>query len=216
MEIKEKFFHTLMPYGYGTREEELEEELWKLECILKCGYILPYKDISKLYPNTLRHKLANNNGDDKISICRHAFGPLDEEDKKYIKENRYGLMEFGFEQFPGQEMAIVLNESLQKDFKLITYGMYLEKQVAGPIPLTYMDAISIPPTKEIQTYFSTPDHKEMGIYSENYFTLDFLIKVSKLLEKYGYNIPIVSVLTGYMFHNPYKKEDNSQADHLIK
>ena len=86
--------------------------------------------------------------------------------------------------FPGEETAIVLNERLKDDFDLIPEGIYLERQVAEPIPLSYMDAISIPPTENITSYFTTPDNKEPTCWSELYFTLTYLRKVRRLLNKY--------------------------------
>ena len=52
MDITKKFFHAIMPHKLGQgREKQLEEELYKLECILKCGYILPYKEITSYKKN---------------------------------------------------------------------------------------------------------------------------------------------------------------------
>ena len=220
MDITKKFFHAIMPYKLGQgRKKQLEEELYKLECILKCGYILPYKEITKLYPNILRNRWAHNNGDDRVSICRHAWGHRDEEDEAYRRANRRKLMENAFDEFAYQETAIVLNESIAEDFKLITEGMYLEKQVEDPIPLTYMDAISIRPTVELKPYFQSSEIAEPNVYREypGYFTIDYLIKVKELLTKYGYDVPIVSIKTGNVFYNQFEnEEDNKQESHFKK
>ena len=54
MELRNKYFHGVRSYKYygnlyERRNKTLNDILYKYECIFKCGYILPYKDIKKLY-----------------------------------------------------------------------------------------------------------------------------------------------------------------------
>ncbi len=193
-----------MPYNSETRKEGLKEELYKLECILKCGYILPYRYTKKIYPNISRHPYADNNGNTGISICRHDFGKQEEYDEEYLRTYRYRLIEYAFDMFPAEETSIVLNESIKDNLNIVNEGIYLERIVKEPIPLKYMDAISINVTEEIMPYFPTLESKEAGCISDAYFTLDYLRKVRKLLTQYKYDIPIVSVMTGNEFQDPGK------------
>ena len=208
MNVRTKYFHAVMPYKWGTRPEQLEEELYKLECIMKSGYILPYKEVKKRYPDVKRHPSTHNNGEDRISICRHTMAPDDPIEREILRENRHRLMEYAFDMFPGEETAIVLNESLKKDFDLLPKGIYLERQVREPIPLSYMDAISINPTEKITSYFPAQQYKEPTCWSENYFTLTYLRRVRRLLNRYKHDVPIVSAMTGNEFQD--------RVNHMVK
>ena len=199
MEFKNKYFHSIHPYKGGERREELEEILYKLECILKSGYILPYKKIKKLYPDISRHPLGRNNEDDKISIAldRNSEEPVDYEYRK--KEHRSLFFEDAYDMFTLEEPAIVLNEGIKERYDLIVRGMYLEREVAEPISLDFMDALSIPVTEEVKKYFDSSERKEPCVCTELYFNHKFLTNAKKLLASYNRKVPVVSIWTGNEF-----------------
>lgn len=200
MELKYKYFHAIMPYTGGEREEQLNEILYKMECILECGYILPWQEVRELYSGISRNRHAHNNGDNRISIVKHSDNETKADFELRRKNAGSPFFDYAFEMFPNEEPAIVLNESLKKDFHILNKGVFMERQVAEPIPLKYMDAISIIPQEDIAPYFRKSEKQEGTVWTELYFTVDFVRKIRKLLDKYGYeNIPIVNLYTGCEF-----------------
>ena len=82
MELRDKCFHSIHSYRYDAfkeriRLEEVKDILMKMEMIFKSGYILPYREIVKLYGNVSRNKFARFNGDDMVSISLHKDSPED-------------------------------------------------------------------------------------------------------------------------------------------
>ena len=208
MNLKEKYFHGILSYMHisdidAERNKQLEEILLKLECILKCGYILPYKDIVKKYGSGVinRHPFAQINGNNNISISLHKNNP-EAIDYQYLRNHYRQDIEDAFEMFIFENVSIVLNESIKEHYNLIENGIYLERQINKPISLEYMDAISILPTCGIEYLFDTRDvTAKLGQMSTPYyFNFDFIKSIEELLHKYGYNVPIVSIRTGNEFN----------------
>ena len=221
MELKNKYFHGVQSYNYygnitERQTKTLNDILQKYEYILKCGYILPYKNIKELYGDITRHPIANYNGDDRISITLHEK-KIEEYDLEWKKKHYYYNEESAFRMFileAEYSSAIVLNEKIKDKYNLIQNGMYLERQISEPISLEYMDAITIFPNSNIAKYFENEeDLKKHGHYYQDDFNIEFLNKLKELLIKYGYNVPIVSIITGHAFN---EKENNTKKLTKIK
>ncbi len=195
MDIKKKYYHTIMPYNGGPREEELEEILFKLGWILKKGYILPGKDVKRLYGKKIStHPHGERDGDPMISLTVNNQN-LHKEDIKFLKEHRYSLFSYGFDEYAVNEPSIAFNESIDKAYNLQVRGMFTERLVEEPISLKYMDAITLMPCDRSKKYFGAEDEK-YSICTEAYFTYTFLNSVRKLLKEHHYDVPIVSLTTG--------------------
>ena len=208
MIIKDKFFHSIHSYIKGPSDEQLEIILYKLECILKCGYILPYEDIEKMYGDNKflsRHPWGRCNGMDRISIAVHSSKP-EQHDYDYMKK-KSGDPDLAFDDFILPAPSIVLNESLKDNYELIKKGIYLERQVRGKIDLKYMDAISIPVMDDIRSFFETPFIKTRTNNTFIKYDLDFIISLKELLLKYGYNVPIINIETGQSFNEKSIKDN---------
>lgn len=206
MELRNKYFHGVQSYNYygnfsDRRDKTLNDILHKYECIFKCGYILPYRNIQEIYGNIDRHSIARYNGEDKVSISLHEKSPETTDIEWMNKHHDYEENAFRIFIFQGgYNSSIVLNETIKDNYKLIPSGIYLERQVPGPISLEYMDAISIFPNSEIARYFEIgEDLKKHGHYYQDDFNIEFLYRLRGLLIKYGYNVPIVSIVTGHEF-----------------
>ena len=209
MELKTKYFHSVHSYKYfdedygndEVRQKQLQEILYKFDCILKSGYILPYKEIEKRYEDINRNMCARFNGKDMISISLHEDNP-DDLDLKY-KEDCEGNYEDAFQSFVFQEPSIVLSESIV-NLKHIDYPMiYLERLFKEPISLKYMEAISVRPDRLWPFFENVPKIKYEEYATQRrfrYIDLEFLSNLRCLLDKYGYNIPFVNLLTGNEFH----------------
>ncbi len=200
MDIESKYFHSIMSYNRKSRDEQLNEILHKLECILKEGYILPYKEIREKYPEIERNNNSRSNGDERISICLHTM-KRQAVDREFLDRHKHDLIEYAFDMFALESIAIVLNEEIENKYKMYPRIMYLERQVEGAISLKYMDAISIYVTDEIAEYFINPEKKEWPAFAPGKYNIDFLRRVKELLIKYGYNVPILSVMSGNEFHD---------------
>ena len=213
MELENKYFHGVQSHNYygnlsERRAKTLADILHKYECIFKCGYILPYQNIKELYGDIKRHPTAHCNGEDRVSISLHenAREPIDIEWlKKYHDPEENAFRLFISQDF--YNSAIVLNETLKNHYVLVPKGMYLERQIAEPVSLEYMDAISIFPNSEIAHFFEKgEDLKKHGQYYQDDFNVAFLKTMKELLSKYGYNVPIVSIVTGHEYTENKKNQ----------
>ena len=214
MELKYKYYHGVRSHNYngvGTLLERnnktLNDILYKYDCILKSGYILPYKDIKNLYDDVTRHPVGRCNGEDRVCISLHGSNP-EQFDREHVDKYRF-FEENAYSTFVNGSLhstAIVLNEAIKDCYELIPQGMYLERQVTEPISLEYMDAISILPNERLIPYFEDEDYlKTHGCLLNDDFNLEFLYRLKSLLEKYGYNVPIISIVTGHEFSESKKE-----------
>lgn len=208
MELKDKYFHSIHSYiETQDRNIMLEDILDKIEKIFRCGFILPSKDIVKLYGNTIsRNKYTNLNGEDLISISLHNSNPqkLDENYKKQISD-----YEDAFQNFILQEPSIVLNSSIANDLKILKCGgIYLERLVAEPISLKYMDAISIFAPGMLKPFFKELPYTEyyncLNDSSFRRITIEYLDRIRELLKIYNYDVPIIDICSG----TPYKENES--------
>ena len=214
MLLNNKYFHSIHSYiETSDRNIMLDDIINKMEKIFQCGFILPYKDISRIYGNTIsRNNNVNLNGTNYISISLHEANPqkIDIEYKKQIPD-----YESSFQSFIIQEPSIVLEPSIANDLKFLKYGgIYLERLVAEPIPLTYMSAISIFVSGILEPFFNNiPESQYHNCYNDSSFriiTIEYLDKIREIIKKYGYDIPIVDISTG----NIYK--DNETYREYVK
>lgn len=211
MKLKDKYFHSIHSYiETKDRNLMLEDILDKMEKIFKCGFILARKDIEKLQGNVnSKNKYINLNGDDFISVSLHSSNPqkIDEEYKKEIPD-----YEDAFQSFILQEPSIVLNSTIQKELRFLKCGgIYLERFVAEPIPLKYMDAISVFPLGMIEPFFNNLSSEEYHkcIINSSYrkITIEFLDKIRELLKTYNYDVPVIDICQGneYKENHSYRK-----------
>ena len=203
MELKEKYFHTILPYQDTTNYYKTEEVLYKLESIFSCGYILPYKDMLEMMIDVSRHPYADLNDDERISISLNRANE-EEYDRTYREENHWRKIENAYEMFALNGASIVLNEELKKRYFLSKKGIYLERQVSEPISLDLMDAISIVPTRITAEYFDPNDY-DLRLRALGYIDLRLIRGINTLKKDYGYDVPIVSVLTGTEFNARVRK-----------
>ena len=211
MELKDKYFHSVHSYiETEDRTLMLEDILDKMEKIFKCGFILPRKDIEKLYGNTIsQNKYINLNGNDFVSVSLHSSNSQ-KIDEEYKKENPN--YEDAFQSFIIQEPSIVLNSTIKKELKFLKCnGIYLERFVAEPIPLKYMDAISVFSIGMIEPFFRDLSNEEYHkcIINSSYrkITIEYLDKIRELLKKYNYDVPIIDIYQGneYRENHSYRK-----------
>lgn len=218
MELKNKYFHSVHSYLYNkgedykyrSREKELDDILYKFECIFKSGRILPYDAIKNLYGYVNRYGRPQYNDDYLISVSLHEDNP-EPLDIAYLNEieEEDGYCENAFRMFPYQEPSIVLNERTKELKHYICPVIYLERQFREPIPLEYMDAISIYPG-QVTPFFDDIKEDKYDYYLElakkefkrenRYIDLAFLDKMIELLSKYNYDVPIIDITTGNEYH----------------
>lgn len=209
MTLNKKLFHSIHSYicqlseNDISRDEELEDILYKLECVLKTGYILPYNETLKLYGNTIsRNCYLNFNSDHMISLSLHKDN-AEQIDIDY-KECFSGDVEDAFQEYIIQEPSIVLNESIRSDLKFAKYnGIYLERLCCEPISLKYMEAISVFGSGNLVPFFYKIKQEDYEKYSclesPRNVKIEYLYRIKQLLEKYRYNIPIVDICSGKEF-----------------
>lgn len=207
MQLRDKYFHSIHSYiETQDRDIMLEDIINKIEKILVCGYILPYKDIERIYGKTIsKNKYANLNGNDFISISLHESNPqkIDEECIKDVSD-----YENAFQSFILQEPSIVLKPQIVEDLKIITHcGIYLERLVAEPISLEYMCAISVFGLGVLAPFFKKiPKSEYYRCTNDTSFRkidIEYLDRIKDLLVKYNYNVPIIDITSG----NPYKENE---------
>ena len=120
-----------------------------------------------------------------VSVSLHEDNPQ-EIDIKYKEENEE--VENAYGSWVYQEPSIILNEDIMKDLSHYKHtGIYLERLFFKPIPLKYMEGISIVP-------YNVVLDKEQ--YNGNDLTIEFIKELKKLLLNYNYNVPIIDLLTG--------------------
>jgi len=211
MELKDKFFHSVHSYiNTSDRKVMLEDIVDKLDKMLCCGYILPYREILKKHGNTIsRNNYLTLNGLDYVSISLHESNPqkIDIEYKEEISEP-----ESAFQDFILQEPSIVLDSSILKELKILKHsGIYLERLVAEPIPLTYMRAISVFAPGMLEPFFKNiSEHEYHRCFDDSSFrviTIEYLDRIRELIKKYSYDIPVVDICTGNLYkeNETYRK-----------
>ena len=188
----------------------LDDIIDKIEKILKCGFILPYKDIEEIYGNIIsRNNYVTLNGKDYVSISLHESNP-----QKIDIEYKEETIDFenAFQSFIIQEPSIVLTRSIAKDLKILNYnGIYLERFVTEPIPLEYMCAISVFASGILEPFFKNIPKTEyyncVNTSSFRIITIEYLDKIRELIKKYNYDIPVIDICTGneYKENTSYRK-----------
>lgn len=223
MELRDKCFHSIHSYRYDSFEErirleEVKDILMKMEMIFKSGYILPYREIVKLYGNVSRNKSARFNGDDMISISLHKDSPEDV-DLEY-KEMFNHDYEDAYQSFVFQEPSIVLNNNIMSELKYCKYPcMYLERLFYEPISLKYMEGISIFPDSLTPFFESVPKQQYdyySNIHSCRELNLEFFDNLKELMNKYKIDVPIVSITNGneYQDNIEYRKVLSKNKSHI--
>lgn len=204
MELCSGYFHSIHPYKEKDRTKQLEEILYKLDCILEAGYILPYRNIKRFHPDISRHSNGGLNGETRISVSLHEDNV--QSCDILFKKLHFGDVGNAFKMFALGEPSIVLSSSL-KIYNPIRKGMFLERQIYGPVSLEYMNAISILPVGDIAPYFGETKEfqedyikKHDLIVNNKLYDKEFLLRIRALLDKYEYqDIPIVSIMSGNEF-----------------
>lgn len=208
MQLKRKYFHSVHSYKYNMFDErnriiELEDILKKYDMILESGYILPYNEINRLYCNEVnRNNGLLLNGNNMVSVSLHKNNPEQQDMNMYREYN--GEIEDAFQDFILQEPSIVLNESIREKLKFSRYpGIYLERLVMEPIPLKYMDAISVFGLGYLKPFFFETDEDDFLACSDDknprIWYIDFVDRLLELLNNYDYNVPLVDVTSGNEF-----------------
>lgn len=207
MIIKDKYFHSIHSYiDTSNRYTMLDDIIDKMEKIFHCGYILPYKDISKIYGSVIsRNNYLSLNGMDYISISLHESNPQKIDIEYKEKNPNY---ENAFQSFIIQEPSIVLEPSIANDLNFLNCnGIYLERLVAEPISLEYMSAISIFASEMLSPFFNNvPKTKYYDCFNDSSFriiTIEYLDKIRALIKEYGYDVPVIDICTG----NSYKENE---------
>lgn len=224
MELRDKYFHSIHSYRFDSkleeriRLEELKDILMKMEMIFKSGYILPYREIVKLYGNVNRNKYVRFNGDDMISISLHKDSPedVDLEYKEMCNED----YEDAYQSFVFQEPSIVLNKKIMSELKHCKYPcIYLERLFYEPISLKYMEGISIFPSS-LTPFFEVVPEKQYDYYSNVHLcrelNLEFLDSLKELMNKYKIDVPIVNIINGneYQDNVEYRKVLSKARSHM--
>lgn len=215
MELRDKCFHSIHSYKFNSeveeriRLEELRDILKKMELIFKSGYILPYREIIKLYGEVSRNRYVRFNGDDFVSISLHKDSPekVDLEYKEMCGED----YEDAYQSFIFQEPSIILSNNIMSELKHNKYpGIYLERLFYEPISLKYMEGISILPSS-LTPFFESVSESQYDYFSNinscRELNLEFLDSLKELMDKYKIDVPIVSVINGneYQQNIEYRK-----------
>ena len=223
MELRDKCFHSIHSYRYSDfddriRLEELKDILMKFEMIFKSGYILPYREIVKLYGKVSRNRYIRFNSDDMVSISLHKDSPEDV-DLEY-KESCNGDYEDAYQSFVFQEPSIILNRKIMDELKHSKYPcIYLERLFYEPISLKYIEGISILPFS-LTPFFEPVPEKQYDYYSNIHscreLNLEFLDNLKELINKYKIDVPIVSITNGneYQDNIEYRKVLTKNKSHI--
>lgn len=180
----------------------LEEILDKIEKILACGFILPYKDIERIYGNTVsKNGGFNLNGNDYISVSLHKSNP---QKIDILLKDDIPDCEDAFQSFILQEPSIVLDSKVENELNFLKCGgIYLERFITEPISLKYMCAISLYTNGLLAPFFNDIPESEYYKYindsSFRVIPIEFLDRIRNLLQKYGYSVPLVDVLSGNQY-----------------
>lgn len=219
MELQKKYFHSVHSYlpnvnfDSAERSLELKDILEKWKKILESGCILPYASIERLYGDSVnRNRCKRLNGEYCVSVSLHKQNPEEMDLKMYREFN--GQVEDAFESFVFQEPSIVLSERIKDDLKFLSWpGIYLERLVQGPIPLKYMEAISIFVPEYLQPFFSHTNPNDYERMSRTTFyrmwPIEYLDQLLDLLNSSNYHVPLVDVLSGEEF------KDNKEYRHVL-
>lgn len=221
MNLQKKYFHSVHSYlpnkNFDSAERglELKDILGKYQKILKSGCILPYASIKELYGDSVnRNRWKRLNGDYCVSVSLHEKNP-EEMDLKMYREFD-GKVENAFEDFIIQEPSIVLSERIKEELIFLNYpGIYLERLVAEPISLEYMEAISILVPDYLRPFFSYTDPNDYEKLSHDTFyriwPIEYIDQLLELLSSSGYHVPLVDILSGNEF-----KDNEAYRRVLIK
>ena len=198
-----------------------------MESVLSDGYILTRNSLENkhfdYYKNLYIYSL---NGDSRVSISCHVSREYD-----YIRNsNRFimGNCDRAFGNYIECSNSIILRDNILDNFSYKENGIIGEYQIEGDISLDYMVGIGIrdyfknlcdnienilseenslkykynEAVREFRLVRDIDNFLNCG-YSNNGY--DNYYKVEKLLEKYGYSVPIVDPCTGMFISS---KEEN--------
>lgn len=220
MNLLNNYFHSVHSYlpnvsfDSAERALELEDILEKYRKILGLGCILPYADIKKLYGDSVnRNRWKRLNGDNYVSVSLHEKKPEEMDLKMYSEYD--GHVENAFEDFVIQEPSIVLSDRIKEELMILDYpGIYLERFVKGPIPLEYMEAISILVPDYLRPFFCHTDPNDYEKLSHDTFyriwPIEYIDELLELLSSSNYHVPLVDVLSGEEF------KDNKDYRYVLK
>lgn len=220
MKLNDKYFHSIHPYvdPYDDVQAGLKMKLMKLDRIFESGAILSNERIKQKYKDTFSHPYKNVNGKCHVSISKYK-GAESNRDKEYKKTVSPQHFEDAFESFVLQEPSIVLDSKIKEDLIIHNCGIYLERLVLNEIPLKYMRAIAVFSYGRIKPFFTKINSDEYEeCYNDNFYknciSLEELDSIRNLLNKYGYNVPIVDIMTGNEYEENLKYREYIASQRL--
>jgi len=216
IDIEKMYFHgvSMMDFEFGEGLSNID----LMESVLRDGVILTRNSLRERHPEYYRRLYIDSlNGEDKVSIACHFNKEYDyiKNCDKFLTDN----MERAFGNYIEGFNSIILTSKVLEDLKYEKNGIVGEFQIKGNISLDYMVGVGISDyfgnicdrIEEIlkddnylkykyneivwQFRFSRDINKflDYGYSNNGYYNY---LKVQYLLEKYGYNVPIVDPFTG--------------------
>lgn len=161
MNIENKLFHSIIPYGHKYDKEKML--LMKLKSIFYYKKILCREEIDKVF-NYHNYCAINFNGRNYVSLCEFI--------KREYNDFVISRGDDALGRYPLSNLTIVLNRNLLNENRLVTdnYHIPYEVQVEGNVDLKYMEAISIPIEYE--------QEKIISLIRKNYINIP-LIRIEK-------------------------------------
>ncbi len=196
IDLNNAFFHGLR--GHDIIDVD-RKSLERLQWILKNGAILSRERQIQINGKSLDSfsmwreedatfkgkEKTNYNGNSFISIC--------------VKDDMTPGYNNGYELYAKTGISIILSQDLLKFIEYRTnIGMSKEYQIVDFIPSIYFIGIGIPYYYSVEETIKYYDNSISKENIEDRLRQDYQIasKIRELLAIYGYNLPIISVITG--------------------